>query len=373
VSETRKNGPGAAAAADDVYRGLARKLDAIPNGFPATASGVELQLLARIFSEEEARVAAAMRLGPEPAADIAARAGVGEAAAARTLKLLAKKGLIRWRSSEGRVAFGLRPFVVGIYEAHLPRMDAEFAALFERYLQETRGGAIFGDAPAVHRVIPIEQAIPFEVEIFPYERATGLIEGARSWGVRDCVCRVQQRLIGKGCEHPVENCIMFAPVERAFDGSEATRVITKDEALALLRDAADAGLVHSAANTREGIFYICNCCVCCCGILRGIAEFGHRSALAPSGFLARVDSSACVGCGACVERCQFGALSIVDGVCAVDRSRCVGCGLCVTACEAEALGLDRLEEGELTAPPADEVEWLARRARSRGIALDDIL
>lgn len=357
----------------NVYRRLARKLDAIPNGFPATASGVEIELLARIFSEDEAGLAAEMRLGPEPVCDIAARAGVEEAAAARALKGLAKRGLVRGRRTEGRFTFGLRPFMVGIYEAHLPRMDAEFATLFERYIEETRGGTVFEDEPAIHRVIPVEQAIPFEVEIFPYERATQLIEGARSWGVRDCICRVQQKLIGKGCDHAVENCIMFAPVERAFDGSEATRPITKEEALAILREAADAGLVHSAANVREGVFYICNCCACCCGVLRGAAEFEQRGAVAPSGFSVRVDPDACVGCGACVERCQFGALSVADGACVVEGARCVGCGLCVAECAVGALELERASRGDSGGPPEDEEEWLARRAEERGMALEDIL
>ncbi len=358
---------------DEVYRRLAQKLDAIPNGFPATASGVELELLGEIFSEDEARIAGAMRLGAEPVSGIARRAGVAEAEAARTLTRLAKKGLVRGRRSEGRFIFGLRPFIVGIYEAHLPRMDSKFATLFEQYLRETRGRTIFGDEPAVHRVIPVEQAIPFEIEIFPYERATQLIEGARSWGVRDCICRVQQKLIGKGCDHVIENCIMFAPVERAFDGSEATRAITKDEALGILREAADAGLVHSAANTREGNSYICNCCTCCCGVLRGVAEFGQRAAVAPSGFSARVDVDACAACGACVERCRFGALSINDGACVVERSRCVGCGLCVAACPAGGIEIERPPGGELVTPPADERDWLARRARTRGIPLEDIL
>jgi ferredoxin len=357
----------------DVYRRLARRLDAIPNGFPATESGVEIELLAKIFSEDEARIAAVMRLGPEAVSDIAARAGVDEAAAARSLKRLAKKGLVRGRRAAGRFTFGLRPFMVGIYEAHLPRMDAEFAALFERYLKETGGGTIFADEPAIHRVIPVDQAIPFEIEIFPYEHATDLVEGARSWGVRDCICRVQQKLIGKGCEHEIENCIMLAPFENAFEKSEATRAIGKDEALGILRAAADAGLVHSTANTREEIFYICNCCTCCCGVLRGVAEFGQRGAVAPSGFRARVDHEACVGCGACVERCRFRALSVTEGKCAVERSLCVGCGVCVAACAVGALELERAQSEEFPRPPADEQEWLSERARGRGLALEDVL
>ena len=358
---------------EDVYRKLAQRLDAIPNGFPATESGVELRLLAKIFTPEEAALAAVMRLTREPAANIAARAGVEPDAAYRTLKGMARKGLIRAQRGESQLVFGLMPFVVGIYEEQLPRMDAELAALFEQYYQETQGGAIIRDAPPVHRVIPVEEAIPFDLEIFPYERASELLEGAKAWGVRDCICRVQQRLVGKGCDHPVENCLLFAPIEGAFDHSKATRAITKEEALRILREAEEAGLVHSTANHRDPHFYICNCCTCCCGILRGVAEFGIPTAIARSDFHAVVDAEVCAGCGDCMERCQFGALSVPEEVCVVDYARCVGCGLCATVCPTSALHLERRPEGEVPPPPADIKEWAVQRAQERGISISNVL
>ncbi len=39
-----------------VCESLAKALDALPNGFPRTANGVELAILRRIFSPEEAFV-----------------------------------------------------------------------------------------------------------------------------------------------------------------------------------------------------------------------------------------------------------------------------------------------------------------------------
>ena len=59
---------------EDIYRKLAQRLDAIPNGFPSTESGAELRLLAKMFTPEEAALASVMRLSREPAADIAALA-----------------------------------------------------------------------------------------------------------------------------------------------------------------------------------------------------------------------------------------------------------------------------------------------------------
>jgi len=219
---------------EDIYRRLAHRLDTIPNGFPATASGVELKLLAKIFTPEEAQLAAVMRLTREPATEIAARAGSDPEKTHETLKAMARKGLIRAGRGEKQLAFGLLPFVVGIYEEQLPRMDEEMAALFEQYYQETRGGFVGGEVISVHRVIPVEESIPVEVEILPYERASTLIEQSKSWGVRDCICRVQQRLVGRGCDRPIENCIMLAPIEGAFAHSEATRPISKEEAKELV-------------------------------------------------------------------------------------------------------------------------------------------
>ena len=358
--------------AEDIYRELARRLDAIPNGFPATESGVELRLLAKIFTPEEAALAAVMSLTREPAIVIAARAGVDPDTAYRTLKGMARRGLIRAKKGKGQLTFALMPFVVGIYEEQLPRMDAELAALFEQYYQETRGG-ILSDAPPVHRVIPVGEAIPFDLEIFPYERASELLDAAKAWGVRDCICRVQQRLVGKGCDRPVENCLVFAPVEGAFDHSEVNRAITKEEALRILREAEEAGLVHSAGNYLGRHYYICNCCTCCCGILRGVAEFDIPTAIARSDFRTVVEAEACISCGDCVERCPFGALSVPEDVCVVDYARCVGCGLCATVCPTNALHLERRPEGEVPLPPANIKEWMIQRAQERSIAIPDAL
>jgi Pyruvate/2-oxoacid:ferredoxin oxidoreductase delta subunit len=357
---------------EDVYRSLAERLDAIPNGFTAAESGADLQLLKKIFAPEEAGLAAVMRLTHEPAAVIADRAGVEPRAARRTLKGMVRKGLIGIKRGESKLLFGLIPFVFGIYEFQLPRMDTEMARLFEQYMQETKGGSIIQDAPAIHRVVPVAEAIPFDLEVFPYERAVEMIETAKSWGVRDCICRVQQKLVGKGCEHTIENCLSFLPIENAFDGSEEMRAITKEEALRILKEAADEGLVHSTGNYRDGNFYVCNCCTCCCGLVRGIAEFDIPTAVAHSDFRAVVDEAECIGCEDCIERCQFEALTVPEDVCLVDHSRCVGCGVCVISCPADALSLERRPGSDTLQVPADDDEWMTRRAEERGISLSEI-
>lgn len=357
----------------DVYRRLARRFDQIPNGFPATASGVELRLLAKLFTPEEAALAVHMRLTPESVKTIADRAGIEPAVARSMLKAMTRRGLISAQRVEGELRFGLLPFVVGFYEAQLPRMDAELATLIEAYFQETGGGPTIQQTPAVHRVIPVEQSIPFTIEILPHERASTLVELARSWAVRPCICRVQRQLIGKGCQHPIETCLTLAPIEGAFDHDSVAHPLTRDEALRLLAEAEAAGLVHTVGNYREGHFYICNCCTCSCGVLRGVAEFGVPTAIAHSDFWAELDTTRCIGCGTCAERCSFGALHVLVDRYAVDRERCVGCGLCVSTCPSGALSLARRPSGETPPTPADLNAWMLERARQRNLDLREIM
>jgi len=348
----------------EIYRKLARGLDAIPPGLPPTESGVELRLLAKHYTPEEAALASVMRQAPEPADDIAARAGVDPHTALHTLEEMAAQGLIAAKESKGQPIFGLSPFLGGVFEEQVHRLDKESATLFEQYYQETQGPGA-RETPAWHRVIPVAEAIPFGIEISPYEQATEILTSAKSWGVRPCLCRLQQQLVGKGCGRPIGNCVVFAPTEGAFDDSKVDRPVTLEEALQLLRQAQELGLVHTLPNYRDGLDYICNCCTCCCFVLRGVAEFDVPTAVAHSDFRVVVDAELCEGCADCVERCQFGALSAPEDLSVVDYMRCVGCGSCVTVCPTDALHLERRAEGEVSLPPTDADEWMVQRAAAR--------
>jgi len=161
-------------------------------------------------------------------------------------------------------------------------------------------------------------------------------------------------------------------VEGAFDHSELNRAISREDALALLRETEEAGLVHSTGNYRDEHHYICNCCSCCCGVLRGVTEFGIHSAVDHSRFRAVSDADLCAGCEDCVERCPFGAISVPEDVSVVDLVRCVGCGQCVGVCPTEALQMVVRPQDEVPSLATDRHEWTARRAQARGLSMPEI-
>ena len=60
---------------DETYYKLAKVLDTLPNGFPSTESGVEIKLLKKIFSPDEAELFCDLRLVHETSDQIAQRTG----------------------------------------------------------------------------------------------------------------------------------------------------------------------------------------------------------------------------------------------------------------------------------------------------------
>ena len=347
-----------------VFARLADALDRLPNGYPRTATGVELRILMKIFSAEQAALGCVMGAQPESFEQIATRAGAPASATRRMLMAMAKKGLV-WPTKEGRdLLFRLAPFIVGIYEASLPIMDHELAHLFEDYMGQGGAAGIMKPQPALHRVVPARGAVKTEL-ILPYDEVKAMILAGKSFQARDCICRVEQDLLGaRECNAPLRNCLTFSTIERPPRPDD----IAREQALAILDQAESAGLVHTVSNFVQGVSYVCNCCGCCCGILRGVTQYGIRESVARANYTASIDPALCNGCGRCAERCQVGAIAVDGAVHSVLREACIGCGLCVTGCPTQAATLSRRPDAQEVLPPSDFAAWEKARLENRGLA-----
>lgn len=355
----------------DVYARLARRLDALPNGFPPTDDGAELRLLAKIFSPDQADLASKLRMRLETPGQIADRLDLDSAELRTRLKEMTRLGLIRAGKTEGGLGYGLMPFVFGIYEMQNPRFDAELAQLFEDYYQQAFV-QVTEITPQIHRVLPVGESLELGVEVQPYESVVAILSEWNAWGVLDCICRRQKALVRDPCDHPLEVCMVMSRRPGAFDTDPAIRSLSLDEAQGVLLEAAEAGLVHTVGNRQREVFYICNCCTCSCGLLRGISEFGMANVVARSSFVNQVDELLCTGCGLCEDYCQFGALR-VELLAHVDGDRCVGCGVCVVNCPDGAMSLVARPDAELRDVPVDERDWGMKRAASRHLDLSEML
>lgn len=342
----------------DVYRRLAKKLDEMPNGFPATESGVELKILRKIFSPQEADLALDLSPTPGRAETIARRLGKPADEAKSMLDKMAEKGQLGRFMAGGQYIYMLFPFLPGIYEFQKDRIDKELADLFEEYLpvlSKTFGGY----KPAATRVVPINAQIRAELQIHRYEDIRRLVEEAKSLYVVECICRKERGIEGKPCKHTLENCLLLSSEEGAFDSYFLKgKSISQEEALKVLAGTEEEGLVHCTYNVQKGQRFVCNCCPCCCLILRSLREFKAPYILAKSNFIASIDQESCTACGVCTEgRCPMDAISDGDNAYRVLAERCIGCGVCTVTCPSESITLVRKPESEQDEPPADLMEW----------------
>jgi len=349
---------------DEIYEKLADALDRLPNGFPRTPSNVEIPLLKKIFAPDEAIIAGTLTGEMEPVTVIAGRVGLPEKEALSKLFSMAKRWQVFFDKKEGAAYFRLAPFIVGVYEGHLERMDHEFAHLFEEYMDDGGAVGIMKPLPALHRVVPARGTVRSEF-ILPYDDVKAMLEAGRTFGVRDCICRKQQDLVEKRqCTFPLKNCLYFSTVDRPPRPDD----ISKEQAMNILDETEKIGLVHTVSNIIEGVFYICNCCGCCCGILSCVTKYGIEESVARANYFAVINEETCTGCGVCIERCQVNAITEQDGIAVVDTKRCIGCGLCVTGCPDTAVELKRRADAEIIHPPDNFEIWEQQRLKNRDIS-----
>jgi NAD-dependent dihydropyrimidine dehydrogenase PreA subunit len=352
----------------DVYERLATVLDTLPNGFPRTETGEEIALLKKIFEPEEAELFCDMRLTFETAEQVARRTGRPlEGLLARLIRMGQHGQLFAIQFGETWY-FKMLPWVFGIYEFQLGRMDKEMAELAEVYMP-VFGRQFFANKPQLMQVLPIEETLAPGQEALPYEKVSALIEKSQAFMVNECICKKERGIMGEPCEKPIEVCLAVAPVPGVFDKSPVGRVITREQAYELLKKCEEAGLVHLTNNLQNGQFFICNCCSCCCGVLRSINELGIPAwDVVNSPYYAVIDQDTCIGCGVCSqERCQVNAIEEENDVYRVTPEQCIGCGLCISTCPVQAIGLVRKDAERIVAPPCTEDAWFDERGRFRGV------
>ncbi len=347
----------------DGYEKLREHLDRLPAGFPATESGVELRILKRLFTPDEADLALHVGIKLEPASAIAARTGLSEEEVAGRLRQMSRKGLIFSIEEPDRPhVYMAAQFVIGIWEYHVNDLDPEFIRDMDEYLP-TLSRVAFTRVPQL-RTIPIGKSVSAAMEAMPYEQAEELVRKQTKFLVAPCICRREHRIKGAGCDKLAEACLVFGYGADYYARNELGRYISLEETLEILKKAEEQGLVLQPSNAQD-IVNICCCCGDCCQVLKHLKRLPVPAAAVASPFVAALDPGGCVGCGTCQDRCQMDALTMVDALAVLDTDRCIGCGLCVTTCPSGALTLQRKPAEKQPLVPKNMREAFMLRVKTR--------
>lgn len=240
-----------------------------------------------------------------------------------------------------------------------PEAAPELFALWEKLITDDLKTVIpmwkKANFPPLLRTVPIEETVPSENLILDIDSARQILRQSELITASPCPCRVQAQKVGRGhnCPAPREFdlCLQINKFAYHFIERGIGEKISTQEALRRIGLAEDAGLVHQVRNNIKKDMLMCNCCSCCCTGLY-MTEKLDFAVYAKSRFEVVINDSACNGCGKCVKRCQFKAISLdrsrpkSERLAEINLDKCHGCGNCVVSCPTQALSLQEVRPRE---------------------------
>jgi ferredoxin len=188
--------------------------------------------------------------------------------------------------------------------------------------------------------IPVNMQIKGQQRIFDLTEAKKILKGAELIALGECGCRARL----KKYDSPVDVCIALDKLAEDEIKRGLARKASLEQAFEALERSHEAGLVHMAYTYKgnEKPDYICSCCSCCCHSLSALVRFGMPEAVGhvvASRYIAVNNPETCIGCGTCVERCQFKARHLENSKLVFNETRCFGCGVCVSTCPTNSISM----------------------------------
>jgi NAD-dependent dihydropyrimidine dehydrogenase PreA subunit len=337
--------------AKDIYKRLVKHLSSLGMGYPPHEALEEM--LTANFSPVEVEVALAIpnRVIPLQVTgidQIMKMVDLPEAELEYILENLSQRGLLySGKTEDGKKGYALHQVGFGFPQTFFWKGEdtphaRNMAGLVARYFNREVTREAYGCAETKpYRYIPIGIKMEPETQaVYPYHLMETVVNQAMAIAVGHCPCRMTARLRGRGCDHPTEVCIKFDDMATYVIEKGLAREITKEEALEIIKQSEEAGLVHFVDNALKDIKHNCNCCGCACWSVGSIKRRKiPRDTLMATYFIRETDEGQCTGCGECVEACPVDAIKTEDGFPVVDGDWCIGYGVCVTKCPTEAARL----------------------------------
>lgn len=335
-------------------------------GFPITESGVEIKILKKLFNENDAKMFLALSPQLKTPEIIAADVDQQVGKVSRQLNKMAESGLLFRVIKPDSTRFGTIPFVHGLFEFQVKRLDPSFAEMVEQYNNEAFNKAMLQGADYFLRTIPVNQSIELSQNIAAFDDAVEILKSKSKIVIADCICRKRTEVLDHSCGKPLEVCFMFGSMGQYYLDQDMGREIQLEEAISLIKQCHEAGLVTQPA-TSQNPAGMCNCCGDCCGVLIALKSHQKPAEMVFSNYQAFVQSDDCSGCEDCLDRCQMEAITMTeDETAEVNLDRCIGCGLCVTTCPTEAILLKQ-KPGHYRLPPKSTSEQMTLMAQKRGL------
>lgn len=359
------------AGKEEILSQLRERLDKNPIGLPEHSSVYEV--LSILFTEKEAKIGAKFPLGVVPIEDIENATGTDKDELHQILKGMMQKGLVVSTKKGGQVRYLLSPAFIGFFEFTFMRTSdslpmKRLAELMDTYMNTPDFvHEFFSPGTSRTRAFTYSDVLPkVKSEILSFQEASEYIKKAGKGSLTKCYCRHEAWHLGKNCSAPIDDiCMTLGDASDFVVEQGFARRASVDELLDTLKKAEDLGLVHTGDNVLEQTTFLCNCCGCCCGLLRGITQHHVKHAVTTTNFIAQPTLDECNGCGECERRCQIHAIRMEGDYPVVDEEFCLGCGVCAHFCPNGAMKL--VERQKKVIPPKTYKDLMVRLMEEKGL------
>jgi ferredoxin len=339
---------------ENVYERLRQKLDSLTKGYPKTEKGSELAFLKKVFTEEDAEIFIKLKKGLQTPEQAAKDLGMSMATTIEKLDAMSNKGLLYWEREGGQKKYRIIPFIHGIWEFNVDRIEPADAVNMGQYYVDGYGKVLMDYSIPIARVVPIRADVVKDNKLLPDDDIEAIIKKQKLIAATDCACRKVATFAKRhcSCTDEMNVCIVFgSAAEYAMETKMGhPRVLTIEQTLEILRNDEKDGRFLQAAHAKECSGF-CSCSKCHCGFLMA-AKIHHGTGYESwSNYKCVKDEASCIDCGKCVERCPVKAMTInADEKVIFNRDNCFGCGLCVTTCPTDSLILERKPDDQLMLP-----------------------
>ena len=363
----------------DPYEVIIKKMREYPNDVPLDDKGnisdSFKEYIKILFTSEEAEIAQHLDIKPSSIGEIAKRIGKDRKETKRILEDMAEKGIIQDTGGYSYFLTIAHLFNIGFkYSRALKRFGKKGAELYQQFFIKEKYYKRYESSDkgtSLTRIVPIEKAIHYQSVITNAEEMHRIIDNCLPPIVAtDCPCRNRTETLGiRECKdkYPIkESCFQVGPFGKYFLDRGEGRELTREEAHKLIDKLAKLGLIFTTENIVQANHQIiCCCCECCCSLLRGMTRFEEKNEFctAKSNYISNVNIDICKGCGLCVTRCVFKAITIENKKASVNTKKCYGCGACAVTCSTGAIKLYHKRRSEILDNFKDLVERIYQENR----------
>lgn len=206
------------------------------------------------------------------------------------------------------------------------------------WILETVSNPVAGEEnifkPELSRIVFMNAffSYPHTGQVIPLEHTKEVLRKSYEIALGDCMCRKIKHLDYK------DKCLFINRSADSMVRKGGGKFIDIDKAINFVDYMKNNCYFSVWTGPKPFVACICSCNSKECAIHSNDLKY-FKKPMSKGLFIAEIDKKACNNCGLCKEKCEWGAIDIVENKILINDKICSGCGMCRGACRKNAINL----------------------------------